>query len=155
MKILTFIIIAVIIFATGRFLFKKFINNALFKAVSASVSLKDFVPGKVEDVQFLLDLGADINIVDNKGCSLLMYADSKDLDMIQFLLDAGIDVNKVDKSGNTALMKHIWNPEVIKLLLKAGANVNSQNNEGKTALQIAQGAKNEEILKLLKAAGAK
>jgi serine/threonine-protein phosphatase 6 regulatory ankyrin repeat subunit B len=49
-----------------------------------------------------------------------------------------------------------WNNhDVVKLLLQKGAAVNVRNNLGKTALIIASERNNDEVVEVLKAAGAR
>ena len=50
---------------------------------------------------------------------------------------------------------HHGSPAVVKLLLEKGADVNAANKKGATALKLAQQKKHAEIVKMLKAAGAK
>lgn len=91
-------------------------------------------------VQFLLDLGADINTVDSDNTNLLfnLYLDS------QFLLERGANPNiqrKSDKS--TPLMdtanvygSYKWAYEKIKTYIDYGADVSLKNDSGDTALDI-------------------
>jgi len=47
------------------------------------------------------------------------------------------------------------NPQMVKLLLQKGSEVNAKDADGQTVLQYAKLSKNEEIVELLKAHGAK
>ena len=54
-------------------------------------------------VQLLLDLGSDINAVDENRKSILIYAvNSNNIKIIELLLLSGADYNKVDSEGKTA-----------------------------------------------------
>lgn len=79
--------------------------------------------------------------------------------LLKPVLNSGIDINAQDDKGNTILMHWIsrnqLNTEIFKLLMQAGAKVDLRNNEGKTALQLAKEKNNDELIKLLKAFGAK
>lgn len=78
------------------------------------------------------------------------------------LLDSGADVNALSPVGLTPLMfaSQTGNAEMVKLLLAAGADVNAKiivngTETEQTALQFATDAEFEEIVRLLKEAGAK
>jgi ankyrin repeat protein len=99
-------------------------------------------------VQFLLDHGADINILDNKGRSALEYATgalnwsktSKAEQVVKLIIQAGADVNVKSTLGHTPL---IWaaragNLKITKLLLDKGANVQDTDNDGNNALHYAR-----------------
>ena len=101
----------------------------------------------VEAVQFLLDHGADINILDNKGRSALEYATgalnwsktSKAEQVVKLIIQAGADVNVKSTLGHTPL---IWaaragNLKITKLLIEKGANVHDTDNDGNDALHYA------------------
>ena len=65
---------------------------------------KLFLERQVALLKFLLDNGADINAVNNRGKTALMYAiKSKNKDIAEFLLSHSADANIKDNSGNTAL----------------------------------------------------
>jgi ankyrin repeat protein len=67
----------------------------------------------------LLNAGCDVNAVDNKGRTPLMYA---------------------------AIFER---PSIVNLLLKRGANINAKDQNGESALDWARKSGNEEIIKLL------
>ena len=102
----------------------------------------------VEAVQFLLDHGADINILDNLGRSALNYATgalnwsetSKAEQVVKLIIQAGADVNVKSTLGYTPL---IWaaragNLEITQLLIELGANVHDTDNDGNNALHYAR-----------------
>ena len=134
-------------------------------------------------VKALLDQGADVNAKSNYGATPLFFAcDRGNVEIVRLLLERGADVNAKDTFyGATplgwALSK--TNPEVIRLLVEKGAKETQQAltfaiNGGHAAvakaaldagrfdqdtlnraLRTALGKKNQEIVGLLKAAGAK
>lgn len=67
-------------------------------------------PNHVEVAQLLLERGADVNHVDPRGMTALLYAASTDF----------------------------GDPSMVQLLLKMGANSNAKNKEGLTALDLAR-----------------
>lgn len=77
-------------------------------------------------------------------------------DKVKALLAQGADVNAKDKDGFTALIRAAGNghTETVKALLAADANVNVKT-KGITALKIAKLYGHEEIVLMLKKAGAK
>lgn len=134
--------------------------------------------------EFLLERGADQQIIDDPGETLLHHAINKDeceklinkginiestnksgqtaiftcnrLDTFQCLLNAGANPNAVDDIGNTPL--HYANYDEAKLLLNAGANPLIKNKKGQTPLDAAQdkpGLPNPRLLEILKQAQSK
>ena len=78
--------------------------------------------------------------------------------MIRFLAKRGANVNHGAKSGDqTALLSAIYgaHPEAVQALIELKADVNSKMKDGTTPLKAAQKGDQDDIIKLLKAAGAK
>lgn len=112
-------------------------------------------PPDIGTVRFLLDRGADPNAADYEGITALMRASGSTVGM---LLAAGADLKAKDHKGRTALIHAVaWvqDIETVKALLAAGADVHAKDAEGKTVLQYAHGRGREDIVALLKQAGAK
>ena len=127
---------------------------------------------KVQLVEALLAAGADIDARGSHDRTELMYASWRGYtDNVKMLLAFKADVNIQNKDGYTALMFAAQNYsahpaffksdarrrtarsiEVMKELLAAGADVNAKTEKGETALSL---AKDPEIIKLLRDAGAK
>lgn len=122
-------------------------NTALFTAVANNY---DFMTDK------LLQLGADVNHLNNKGNSPLIVAvTSADNNMVMKLLKAGANPNMKNSNGDTAL---IWavkfkNIDMVRSLLTAGANPNEKNNDGVSPYLIAYNEGPAEIRNILQAAG--
>ncbi|MDO4410246.1 MAG: ankyrin repeat domain-containing protein [Akkermansia sp.] len=118
--------------------------------------------GHEEVVKALLQAGADANAKIEDGRTVLMCAlDKGHAEIGKALIAAGADVNAKDKKGWTALMKASRRAEVeiVKALIAAGADVNAKGKGGWTVLYCATkdnyGALREELVKILKEAGAK
>lgn len=97
-------------------------------------------PENEKMLQFVLDLGISIDIVDNSGRTALHMAAREGHAIItRILLQSGADHGIHDSNGCTALslaaQEHRWS--TIRVLLKGGANINSQSDGGYTALHLA------------------
>ncbi len=118
-----------------------------------------FHDGQVDLIDKMIELGYDINSLDNcgSGISTLSYAAQRcDAELVEFLLEKGADPNISNHNGQVpliaALRYHDKNPiGSIKLLIDAGANVNSQQKPNRiTALHRAIRKKNNtEVIQLL------
>ena len=66
------------------------------------------------------------------------------------------DINVRDKNGNTALMAASRNGivENVKALLEAKADISLKNNRGETALSLAEKKGYQDVVDMLKSAGA-
>jgi hypothetical protein len=106
-------------------------------------------------VRMLIAAGADLNLRNDEGLTVLMSAVDEDRVLFKLLLAAGADVNAKDKNGTTVLMDAVYaattewhfgygaeyerdeSPfENARSLIRAGARVNERNNDGETALSI-------------------
>ena len=127
----------------------KFDFNAFTSAVAA---------GKEELAGLLLDAGAKIEDGASGLTPLQFAASSGNVDMIRFLIKRGANVNRGAKSGEqTALLSAIYgaHPEAVQALIELKADVNTRTKDGDTPLKAAQKGDQEDIIKILKAAGAK
>ncbi len=130
--------------------------EATEKLLSACGGLR--APGVDRIRELILD-GADVNAKNDKGWTSLHgmcrgRRISMSPEIFTLLIEAGADVNARDNDGYTPLMLACGkeSAEIVTLLIEAGADVNVKNDYGKTALNLAL---TPEIIKLLKAAGAK
>jgi ankyrin repeat protein len=149
--------------------------NAIETAKDGDTVLMSAAGGaSVESLQILLDAGADVKSVNQKGETVLMKASTMDhrytvetrLPMIELLLEKGAEINARDKSGRTALLHAVFqqmterggvisHPEVVQLLLDRGADVKVKDKNGDSALIVTVGVWHGpiEIVQLLLARG--
>ena len=93
----------------------------------------------VDALSRFLSKGVDINLKDESGNGVLMYAALEGHpDPVKILISFGADVNARGSDGSTPLMYAVisGSVETVKSLLEAGASVNIRNNSGLTALEI-------------------
>lgn len=75
-------------------------------------------------VELLFDNGADLNVIDKDGISLLMYSVIYNFKWgVEFLLEKGVDINRQSKTGKSAIMfaDTLQNSELYYLLKRIGA----------------------------------
>ena len=96
----------------------------------------------LEIIKVLLDNGADINVKNNEGKTVLHLASSSGRhEVVKVLLDnKGADIDAKDNQGRTALMvASVWNDfEIVTSLVDKGAEINAKDKDGKTALMWAE-----------------
>jgi ankyrin repeat protein len=106
-------------------------DQALFQAVQQA--------GATE-VKRLLDLGANVNAVNEAGATPLMWA-IPDLAKVRLLVEHGANVNAVSKNlGRTPLLIAAGYPNtvpVLELLLDKGADLRARDRSGENALRKA------------------
>jgi ankyrin repeat protein len=88
----------------------------------------------------LVDKYKDVNLIDSKSRSLLMWASIYgDSTLAKYLLDKNIDVDMKDLGGLSAL--HFacqeGHKEIIENILKSNADINIQDKFGRTPLSLA------------------
>jgi ankyrin repeat protein len=108
--------------------------------------------GRLEIVEELLLLGADLSVTNTDGCNALWLACyNGDHAIIETLINAGIDLDRQNGNGASALMYVASNskPDLVKLLLEKGANAKLRNFDDFSALDLAASV---ECLRLLKKA---
>ena len=106
--------------------------------------------GNNEAVQFLLDLGVNINYSNSEGKTALMLAsEAGHEEVVQTLVSAGANVNNQDSVGQTALMLANGNIGIIRCLLLANASLDIQRQDGNTTLHIACYKGHNTVIELL------
>ncbi len=93
-----------------------------------------------EIIEFLLEVGAEVNLRNgNQSTPLMQAAYRASGEIARILIAAGADINAKDDNGNTALMiaAKFANAEVAGELILAGADLNAKDNNGNTALMYA------------------
>lgn len=142
----------------------------------ANVNLKDSegktallwaASNSLPNAKILVANNADVNLAANDGMTPFLQATlgvssgKVTIEMCDLLRKNGANINaalqRKSAMGWTALHYAAINGniELVKYLTKYGANVNKATAEGSTPLYLAQLGKHEEIIKLLKNAGAK
>ncbi|XP_009076591.1 PREDICTED: 2-5A-dependent ribonuclease, partial [Acanthisitta chloris] len=113
------------------------------------------------------EMGADVNIRDNRDKNALIHALKKGSDkkryesavsIVRFLLDHGVDVKSRDECGKTALILAVemQNAELVTALLeKDEIDIDDADEEGNTALMVAVENSDCNIAKLLCEKGAR
>jgi ankyrin repeat protein/tetratricopeptide (TPR) repeat protein len=106
--------------------------------------------GHIENVQMVLDHGANIGSTDPGGQTALhLAARGGNLEIAHLLLQKGANVNAQDKEGETPLDRAVeaHSLTLAWLFIQSGANVNLQNAHGDTPLMLSLG--NSDIARVL------
>lgn len=129
--------------------------------------------GNLKSARYHLAKGAKVNARAHSGktpgrTAIMWAAFRGRKELVKLLIDHGAEINaKDDWKGNMTRPDGTdgWTPlifaadsdheEVVKILIEQGADVNVKTKSGITALILANLWKNEEMIKMLKQAGAK
>jgi ankyrin repeat protein len=97
--------------------------------------------GIVDIVEYLIDVGVDLNVEVN-GMNAVHAAHDYSR-IVQILIANNLNINAVDTEyGNTPLCYAILrkNVKTALLLMQAGADINKENNDGNTPLLLSSGS---------------
>ena len=117
--------------------------------------------GDLETLEVLVAAGADVNVVDDIGYTPLKHAVmGRKPEAIRLLVAKGAKVNQAPTKvnvGETALHVAIASgfPDIVQLLLELKANPNAKAKHSGTPLELARKGDQDDLVALLKAAGAK
>src|SRR5262249_26207869 len=128
-------------------------NHYNFNALNIVVAAND-----EQLAALLLDHGANVEAETSTLTPLMFAASAGNVDMIRFLVKRGAKVNHGVKEGaQTALLSAIYSakPEAVKALIELKADVNAKTKDGGTPLKAAGKGDQDDIIQILKPAGAK
>jgi len=113
--------------------------------------------GHMKLVDLLLKGGTDILAPDRKGGTLWhSAAEGECLELMEILARKGLDVNARNDFSLTPLHKASWKGKkaAVERLLGLGADVQARSNDGTTVLMLARAGNHQDVIAVLKAAGA-
>ncbi|AKI80567.1 putative ankyrin repeat protein [Acanthamoeba polyphaga mimivirus] len=113
----------------------KLIYSAMNNITPLMLAVSNYeIHDNYDTVKSLIDSGFNVNAVDKRGRSVLMYAigidSDKNINVIRLLLEHGADVNHVDLYQKSVLihaclyMDYGYNNKTISLLIDKGADIN-------------------------------
>lgn len=113
-----------------------------------------------ETVKLLIERGADPKAKGHtKGTALHEASGARGADprLLELLISRGVDVNSQESGGETPLMRAAFhgNDRTLKVLLSKRADPNREDIRGQTARDIAEERGHQEVIALLKEAGAR
>lgn len=127
----------------------KYMQSALSNAAAA---------GNLELTEMLLKAKAKPELPGLVLTPMMFGAFAGNGDLIRLLARYGADVNYATKEyGQSALTSAITagKPDMVALLIELGANVNQKMPDGDTPLKMAKNGDQDDVVAILKAAGAK
>jgi ankyrin repeat protein len=114
-------------------------------------------------VQAAVAAGANLKLLNRFGSTALMGpAYRGHVEVVRVLLGTPIDLQHVNDLGWTALLETVAlgqdgprHRQVVQLLIAAGSDVHARDRDGASALHLAQRRGQDEVVRLLRAAGAR
>jgi len=107
-------------------------------------------------VKYLIERGADLNVVGGDGGTQINWAVHHDnVPIIKLMVEKGAKLNIRNQWGMTELHTAIWrgNINVVECLLDNGSDPNIKTNEGWTAMHYAYRSGHDNVIAMLKKRG--
>ncbi|MDH5386304.1 MAG: ankyrin repeat domain-containing protein [Candidatus Aminicenantes bacterium] len=107
-------------------------------------------------VKYLIERGADLNVVGGDGGTQINWAVHHDnVPIIKLMVEKGAKLNIRNQWGMTELHTAIWrgNINVVEYLLDNGSDPNIKTNEGWTAMHYAYRSGHDNVIAMLKKRG--
>ncbi len=94
---------------------------------------------RTDNVEYLLNIGADVNGRDHAGTELVLAAYTKSRPMLNLFINRGANLNVKGPGGKTLLLLGLEKNDssLVQLLAEKGINVNEQQANGKYPLEFA------------------
>lgn len=125
-------------------------NDAALDRAGRSALHYAALENRTEELQRLLDAGADIDAADRAGFTALHFAAQQNaLEALELLLRAGAEIDPEDAYGNTPLSRATFNDpgdgRAIALLRAAGADPWHVNRSGVSPVALARKIANKDV----------
>lgn len=163
-------IASVALFAGGSLVFSQMIPNSFASSFEDDLYSEDDLfydfegqtdlmvaanTGNLQEVQSLVESGADIDARDSEGSDALMYAIYYgDLAIVDYLVSQGADVNTID-DYNTALGTSINHGyyDIALYLIENGADPMQTGPDGENAIELMGASSEAELIEMLESGG--
>ncbi len=112
---------------------KLIIKSGIDKQILQSEFAYALRKANMEVVEAFIVAGADVDILDEQGYTVLINAvHSGNLNLVKKLVEMGLNVNQPNDEGWTPLLHSMENPDITKFLYEHGADPCVKNNRGDT-----------------------
>ncbi len=108
--------------------------------------------GSAECARLLIEAGAQGELADCEGFTVLHYAAANNMATVEAVIDLESDLNRLNIFGQTPLFLACANGEekMTSLLIEAGASIDIVDNEGMTPLDVAEQSGHPDLVRLLR-----
>ena len=117
------------------------INDGSHSTVGLTVLMVSAAEGAIKNLSFLIEMGANVNAIDQDGWTPLMFAAMNHrVECVRMLLEKGGEVNAVDNDGTTPAMWAVWSKDLRTLMeiMNHGGSLSIKDKAGKSAIDYAK-----------------
>jgi len=123
-------------------------KNKIYKNFFTPLTFASYT--HIDKVKFLVERGADLNVIDGYGHTPLMIASGYGkMSIVQYLVEQGADIHKKNAKDYTALLlsSKYGHFSIVRFLVENGANLQDKNYKGDNALHLCMRYGNLDIIK--------